>query len=160
MRFDETKPNHDTSLTEAGICQEDLTMNKGLLKIASAVLVFGLAAFGVRAIAQSVSSDSAHKEHRERMTPDQHLAHLSKTLNLTDDQKAQIRPILDDMQQKMQSVHTDSSLSEQDKKSRMRSTFEDGHTRIRAVLNDTQKLKFDEMQQRRHEQMEKHEGKN
>ena len=134
-------------------------MYKRILTIAgAAVLVFGLANIGTRAIAQSGSTDGAHKGRRERMSPDQQLGRLSKTLNLTDDQKGQIRPILEDRSQKMQSIHADSTLAGENKKAKMNSLFDDSNSKIRAVLNDTQKQKFDEMQQRRHERMEKHEG--
>ncbi len=134
-------------------------MYKRILTIAgAAVLVFGLAHIGARAIAQSGSPGGADKGHRERMSPDQQLGRLSKTLNLTDDQKSQIRPILEDRSQKMQSIHSDSSLVAQDKKAKMHGVFDDSNSRIRAVLNDVQKQKFDEMQQRRRERMEKHEG--
>jgi hypothetical protein len=37
---------------------------------------------------------------------------------------------------------------------KMRSTFEETNSKIRAILNDEQKPKFDQMQQRRREQMQ------
>jgi len=92
------------------------------------------------------------------MSPDQQLGRLSKTLNLTDDQKGQIRPILEDRSQKMQSIHAESALAADDKRAKMRGVFDDSNGKIRAVLNDTQKQKFDEMQKRRRDRMEKHEG--
>ncbi|MHB8654603.1 MAG: hypothetical protein ACYDA9_12060 [Terriglobia bacterium] len=134
-------------------------MYKRILTIAgAAVLVFGLAQLGTQAIAQSGSAGGAHKGRRERMSPDRQLGRLSETLNLTDDQKGQIRPILEERSQKMQSLRADSSLAADDKRAKMRGIFEDSNSRIRAVLNDVQKQKFDEMQQRRHERMEKHEA--
>ena len=134
-------------------------MYKRILTIAgAAVLVFGLAQLGTQAMAQSGSADGAHKGRREGMSPDRQLGRLSETLNLTDDQKGQIRPILEDRRQKMQSLRADSSLAADDKRAKMRDIFEDSNSRIRAVLNDAQKQKFDEMQKRRRERMEKHEA--
>ena len=134
-------------------------MYKRILTIAgAAMLVFGLANIGARAIAQSGSPDGGHKGQHERMSPDQQLGHLAEALSLTDDQKSQIRPILEYRSQKMQSIHADSTLSSDDRRSKMHSLFDDSNSKIRAVLTDAQKQKFDEMQQRRRERMEKHEG--
>jgi len=88
------------------------------------------------------------------MSPDQQLEHLSKALNLTGDQKSQIKPILEERQQKLESIHSDSSLSPEDRRSKMRSLIEDSHTKLRAVLTDEQKTKFDQMQSRMREHRE------
>jgi protein CpxP len=131
-------------------------MSKRFIRFASsAILISGLAMCGVLANAQSdaQSGESGHRGHRQAMSPDQQLERLTKMLSLTDDQKNQIRPILEDRQQKMQSLHSDSSLSREDRMSKARSTFEDSNNKIRAVLNDDQKQKFDQMQQRRREHM-------
>jgi hypothetical protein len=79
-------------------------------------------------------------------SPDEELQSLDKTLKLTDDQKTQIKPILEDRQQKMQSLRTDISLSGPDRWGRMRSIREESNSKIRNLLNDDQKKKFDEMQ--------------
>jgi Spy/CpxP family protein refolding chaperone len=88
------------------------------------------------------------------MNPDQQLEHLTKALNLTDDQKSQIKPILEERQQKLESIHSDSSLSPEDRRSKMRSLIEDSNTKLRAVLTDEQKTKFDQMQSRMREHRE------
>jgi hypothetical protein len=82
------------------------------------------------------------------MSPDEELQRLDKALKLTDDQKGQIKPILEDRQQKMESLRSDTSLSDQDRRSKMRSIFEESNGKIRNALNDDQKKSFDEMQQR------------
>ena len=127
---------------------------------ASGMLVLGLALCGAQANAQGGAPEGGHKGRGQRMGvgPDQQLQRLSETLKLTDDQKSQIKPILEDRHQKMESMHSDTSLSEEDKRNKMRSIFEDSNNKIRAVLNDEQKQKFDQMQQRRHDRMQKHSG--
>jgi hypothetical protein len=82
------------------------------------------------------------------MSPDEELQRLDKALKLTDDQKGQIKPILEDRQQKMESLRSDTSLSAEDRRSKMRSIFEESNGKIRNTLNDDQKKSFDEMQQR------------
>ena len=130
-------------------------MYRRLLSITAAMaLAFGLAICGNQLKAQSGSPENSQRGHRQQMSPDQQLERLSKALNLTDDQKQQIRPILQDRQEKMQSVRSDASLSREDRMNKMRSTFEETNSKIRAILNDEQKPKFDQMQQRRREQMQ------
>ena len=102
-------------------------------------------------------SDSPHA-HRgmggRQMDPDREVQRLSKRLNLTDDQKNQIKPILADRQQQMRNLMQDSSLQPNDRHEKMRSIMEDTNNKVKAVLNDDQKAKFDQMQQQMHERMQ------
>ena len=80
-----------------------------------------------------------------RMNPDRQLEHLTHTLSLTSDQQAQIKPLLVDRDQKMQALFQNQSLSQQDRRTQMHSIAEGTNNSIKAVLNDQQKQKFDEM---------------
>jgi hypothetical protein len=91
-----------------------------------------------------------------RMTPDEQLQRLDKSLKLTDDQKASIKPILEDRQKKMESLHSDTSLSREDRMSKMKSIMDESNGKIRDVLNDDQKKQFDEMQQHMRGRMQGH----
>ena len=84
---------------------------------------------------------------------DQQLQMLSEKLNLTDDQKAKVKPILEDQMKQMKAVHEDSSLSPEQKRTKMKSIHESLHEQINAVLTPEQQTKFKQMQQ---EHMEKH----
>jgi Spy/CpxP family protein refolding chaperone len=131
-------------------------MYKRLLAMAvSGLLVLGVALWGVQAHAQAGPSGE-HMGRGHRMSPDEELQRLDKALKLTDDQKGQIKPILEERQQKMQSLRSDTSLSEQDRRSKMRSIMEDSNSKIRGVLNDDQKKKFDEMQEHGRGHMQGH----
>jgi Spy/CpxP family protein refolding chaperone len=78
---------------------------------------------------------------------DQHLQMLSEKLSLTDDQKAKLKPILQDQMQQMKAVHEDSSLSPEQKRAKAKSIHESFHEQINAVLTPEQQSKFKEMQQ-------------
>ena len=93
---------------------------------------------------------------RHRMTPDEELQRMDKSLKLTDDQKTSIKPILEERQKKMQDLHSDNSMSREDRMSKMKSIMEESNGKIRDVLNDDQKKQFDEMQQRMHGHMPGH----
>jgi periplasmic protein CpxP/Spy len=95
---------------------------------------------------QTSGDQQPGQSHRgQRMDPDRQLAHLSKTLDLTADQQAQIKPILQDRQQKMQTLWQDQSLSRQDKRMKAQAIQQDSQTKLEAALNDQQKQKFEEM---------------
>jgi periplasmic protein CpxP/Spy len=102
-------------------------------------------------------SDSPHAHPGmggRQMDPDREVQRLGKRLNLTDDQKNQIKPILADRQQQMRSLMQDSSLQPNDRHEKMRSIMEDTNNKVKAVLNDAQKAKFDQMQQQMRERMQ------
>src|SRR5579864_5096027 len=54
-----------------------------------------------------------HSGMHQGESADQHLQTLSEKLNLTDDQKAKLKPILQDQMQQMKAVREDSSLSQE-----------------------------------------------
>jgi Spy/CpxP family protein refolding chaperone len=101
-----------------------------------------------------------HRGHM--MDPDARLAHMTKRYKLTADQQSQIKPILQDEQQQMQSMRSDTSTSREDRRSKMMSLHEATNQKIEAVLNDDQKQKFEadqqKMQQRRAEHMKGGQG--
>ncbi len=77
--------------------------------------------------------------------PAQQAAHLGKKLSLSDDQLAQIKPILADRFQQMQTLRADTSLSQQDRHAKFHALMQDSNNKIEAVLNDTQKQQFEQM---------------
>jgi protein CpxP len=87
-------------------------------------------------------------------TPDEQVARMTKRYSLSSDQQAQIKPIIANQQQQMQALRQDSSLSREDKMAKMKSIHQDSSSKIQAVLNDSQKQKFAQDQQRRQQQMQ------
>jgi Spy/CpxP family protein refolding chaperone len=77
--------------------------------------------------------------------PGQQALHLAKRLSLSDDQVAQIKPILADRFQQMQNLRADTSLTEQDRHAKVRAIVQDSNSKIESVLNDTQKQQFEQM---------------
>ena len=123
------------------------------------VLASGLLVLGVALGAKPQEAGPPPGEHMGRghhMTADEELQRLDKSLKLTDDQKASIKPILEDRQKKMESLHSDTSLSREDRMSKMKSIREESNGKIRDVLNDDQKKQFDDMQQHMRDRMPGH----
>lgn len=86
---------------------------------------------------------------RGPMNPDQMLARLDERLHLSDDQKGKIRSILEDRQASMDKLRSDTSLSQEDRRAKMRTIFTEHNDQIKQVLNDQQKQEYDQMMERR-----------
>lgn len=95
-----------------------------------------------------------HGRHHRQME------HMKKELNLTDDQVNQIKGIDQQSEPQMRALHEDTTLSKEDRHSKMMEMRKEEHEKIRAVLNDEQKEKFDKMMQRHMEKREEHHEKN
>ncbi len=84
-----------------------------------------------------------------RMDPARQLKMLTRSLNLSDDQRAQIKPLLEQRQQKMQALFQDQSLSRDQVRTQMRAIHEETRGKIEAVLNDQQKQQYEAMHESR-----------
>jgi protein CpxP len=135
----------------------------------AAMLIFGAAAFAAAPQdAQSGQQPSAQSgtghghgagEGRGRgmgMDPDAMLEHMSKELNLTDDQKTKIKPILEDQSKQMQDLHQNTSASQEDRRAKMKQIHENTMTQLRSILNSDQQKKLDEMMSQRGEHGQGH----
>jgi hypothetical protein len=80
-------------------------------------------------------------------TPDEVVRRLDQKLSLSDAQKAQIKPIIADRQQKLQALRADTSTPRKAKGRQLRSIFSESDGKINAVLNDEQKQKYAQMEQ-------------
>jgi hypothetical protein len=99
------------------------------------------------------SKGGGHR-HGRMMSPEERTEHLTKALSLSDDQKGKVLSILQDEQKQMEGVRSDSSLSRDDRWSKMREIHQNTTTQIKGALNPDQAKKFDEMQQRMEEHRE------
>ncbi len=137
-------------------------LKRNLTWVAGLAIILGFALSGVTARAQDSGAPEGQglgrPERRRVSNPEEQLKRLAADLNLTDDQKDKIKPILEDRHEKMQKLFTDDSISPEDKRAKAREIFEASNKKIRDVLNDDQKKKFDELQARRRERMGRRSG--
>ena len=82
------------------------------------------------------------------MSTDQRLQHMTKQLNLTSEQQQQIKPILENESKQMQSLHQDSSLSQQDRMSKMMQIRQGTAEQVKPILNADQQQKYEQMMSR------------
>jgi periplasmic protein CpxP/Spy len=96
--------------------------------------------------------DTANREAvRGHADPNRQVQMMAKRLNLSDDQQKQLLPILTSRRDQMESLRSDTSLSAKDRHAKMKSIREATDTQIRALLNDSQKQTYDQMQQQMRE---------
>ena len=83
---------------------------------------------------------------------------MTKRLNLTPDQVSQIKAIDDDTMTQMQGLRSDTSTSRDDKRAKMQTIHQAQTEKVRAVLNDEQKTKYDARDARRRAHLHDHGG--
>jgi periplasmic protein CpxP/Spy len=113
-----------------------------------AVCALAAVAFAQQSTPPSQGGAGDGSGHRRGMpSVDDQLKNMTQALNLTDDQQAKIKPILEDAHTQMQKVmQDDSTLSREDRMSKIRSLHEAASGKVREVLTDEQKKKYDDMQ--------------
>lgn len=88
-----------------------------------------------------------------------HLEHMTKELGLSTDQVSQIQAIQDDGRKQMMALRDDTATPGPDRHAKMMAMHESEQSRIKAVLTDAQKTKFDAMAAKMKERREmRHEG--
>jgi Spy/CpxP family protein refolding chaperone len=83
---------------------------------------------------------------------------LTKKLNLTPDQVTQVKAIDDDTMKQASAVWNDTSLAQADKRSKMMEIHKGAQDKIRALLTDDQKSKYDALQAEMKARRQNHEG--
>jgi periplasmic protein CpxP/Spy len=113
--------------------------------VLSGMLAAGLTLCSAAAFAQDSGGGGGR---RAPMTPDQQLAQMTTRYNLSADQQAKIKPILEDQAQQMTAMRSDTSMSQDDRMAKMQAMRKDEQAKIEAVLNDQQKQQYEADQNR------------
>jgi periplasmic protein CpxP/Spy len=130
-------------MVEKPSLQEGAKMLRKLGAPCFAVLLFVGCALVARA--QDTGAQQSTAQAQTSMHQGQHASRLdwlSKELNLTDDQKTKIKPILADEGKQMQALHEDTSLSQDQKRDKMKQIHETTNSQINDILTPDQQKKF------------------
>ena len=120
---------------------------------------FRVLAIGILSIAaltataqQTTAGTDTDNQHNVQGVPtvDQHLKVLSEKLNLTSDQQAKAKPILQEMQDSMLKVSQDTSLTHEERMDKVRPLREKADKQLREILTDEQKQKLDQLEHEPH----------
>ncbi len=124
--------------------------------VRSAVLVCGLS---VAAVGAAFAQDQAPPPPpagqmqgpppggRGGMDPGHRADMLKQNLSLTDDQTSQVKSIFEDSRTKMEALRSNSSLSQDDRRSQMMSLRKAENEKVEALLTPDQKTKYAAMQE-------------
>ena len=122
------------------------------LWLATVLLLLGVTAGSLALLAQTNDTAGASQTNfsptRVR-SPESQLAAYSKALNLSDDQKARIKVILDDSQKQRRALRKDAGFSIEERRTKAAALLKETNAKIRELLSDAQKLKWDAMQKNR-----------
>jgi hypothetical protein len=118
------------------------------------------------ATAQSSPSDSPQPPSQDNgmrrrggMDPAQHTQELTQKLKLNSDQQSKVLSIYESAKSQMEGLRKDSSMSQEDRRSKMMEIRKNTDAQVREVLDSNQQRKWDEMQARREQHMQNgHQG--
>lgn len=111
-----------------------------------------LAVMILAAVTAATAFEEPGGERENRRSVEERLEEFSRKLDLNDDQKAQVKAILESAQAEMKELR-EAEGSRREKGSRLREIGKETNSKIRAVLNDEQKKKFDELVEEKKSQM-------
>ena len=81
---------------------------------------------------------------------------LTKRLNLSPDQVTQLEAIDDATRSQMEALHSDTSTPRDQKRPKMEAIHQDQQVKIKAMLTDEQRTKFEAMEAKMRERREEH----
>src|ERR1700730_6968256 len=136
-------------------------IKQSLLILATAGLI-SIAPFATAQDNPSNNQPSAPAQEHGRWhgheDPAQRTAELTKKLKLTSDQHTKVQDALQSEHSQMESLHQDSSLSQQDRRTKMMEIHKSTDGQIRGLLDADQQKKWDEMKAKREQRMQNREG--
>jgi protein CpxP len=125
-------------------------LKQSLLVLVAAGAISIAAPFASAQDSPSQNNDQQQEHNRRHgMDPAQRTQELSKKLKLSTDQQAKVKDALESEHSQMESLHQDSSLSQDDRRAKMMDIRKTTDTQIRGLLDSNQQKKWDEMQAQR-----------
>lgn len=88
----------------------------------------------------------------------QHAQKMKERLNLTDEQSAKMDANRKEIGEKMKSIREDKSLSDEQKREKVKDVMKSNKEKMKSILTDEQMKKMNEMRHKRHDGERKHDG--
>jgi Spy/CpxP family protein refolding chaperone len=117
-------------------------MNRISKQLAITASFMLLSVFPALSYAQNTAPDSTQGQAMHEKHGDHNA--MMANLNLTDDQKAQVKQIHEGMRSKVEAVNNDPSLSADQKEAKIRDLRRDTHEQVKKVLTPEQRKQFEE----------------
>ena len=122
------------------------------------VLMLGLNSFArpQAAAQQPAPPQAAPKMPPRQLSVDERLDRMSKELNLTQEQRDKIRPLLEEQDKQMGELRNNTSLTQEQKRDKARAMMMETHEKLVAVLTPEQKEKLKQHMDQMRQQHEAH----
>ena len=92
-----------------------------------------------------------------RESVEQRVERLSKELDLTQEQRENIRPVIEEQMKQMRALREDSSLTQEQRREKAMAAMKETHEKVEAILNPEQREKLKQhMQQMRDQRSAEH----
>jgi len=124
-------------------------MNRIRLFAMGAMLMFALTTVAQ----QATTSTEAQGGSGSPSGVDRHMKLLSEKLDLTSDQQAKVKPILQEMHDAMQKFVRDESMSRDERMDNVKASRYKADKEVRKILSDEQKKKLDQFEDEMHSEM-------
>lgn len=128
-------------------------MNRFHALVLGTILIFALNVPAQQSVTAPGSSEGQPGAQEDVPTAGEQLRVLTQKLDLTDDQQAKIRAILDALHDATVKISQDQNLSREERLAKVRPIRYKAHDQIRAILNDEQKKKLEQYMQGPHTEM-------
>jgi hypothetical protein len=126
------------------------SMNRFRLFAIGTMLLVALTAYSQQTDNQAAQQEHGQAAQSSAAEADQHMKMLSGRLNLSADQQAKIRPIVEHMLAERQRTMQDTSLSNEAREQKEKALHDKASKQARKYLNEDQKKKLDELEQQPH----------
>jgi Skp family chaperone for outer membrane proteins len=132
---------------------------KNLTKIS--VLALGLAAVSVPAFAKPVDHHrhGGKRAHARELLAERHAklrAHIAKRIELSDEQKAQLKAKRDELKSSLKALKDDASLTKEQKREKAQALMKSARGNFRSVLNADQQKKLETLREKMRARAPKH----
>src|SRR5258706_3281106 len=123
------------------VIQENYVMSKFAILVVVGLLA-SLSAFAQDSSQPASAAPATKHSHMKGDRAEQKLKRLSKKLNLTDDQKEKIKPILQDEEKQLTDMEADGALTAQQKHKKTKEIRRSSRSQLDAILTPEQKEKL------------------
>jgi Spy/CpxP family protein refolding chaperone len=107
---------------------------------------------------QREKAKEMHKKDGKRGEAKKRMGFMARELDLTDAQKAQLKPMFQEQREKMQALKANTSLTQEQKREQFKQLREDGRKQFLAVLTPQQQQKLRDMRSRHTQQQQANPG--
>jgi Spy/CpxP family protein refolding chaperone len=128
-------------------------MNRISLLAIGTMLMFALTTVAQQATTSAETKGGSAGEHAGVATAEVQLKFLAAKLDLTGDQLEKIKPILQELHDGTTKLVQDENMSREERLSKVRDSRYTADKKIRAILNDDQRQKLDQVEQEPHAEL-------